>query len=77
MTTYDIAPGANSLGMVLYNLWIHIAQAMSVKHVYINRTFLYPRPVSRLTTSAFARISLILNFEKIGKDLVHSYSKLN
>ncbi|RNA20082.1 hypothetical protein BpHYR1_036085 [Brachionus plicatilis] len=27
MTTYNIEPKANSLGMVLYNHWVHIAQA--------------------------------------------------
>ncbi|RNA22475.1 hypothetical protein BpHYR1_035262 [Brachionus plicatilis] len=27
MTTYDIEPRANSLDIVLYNLWVHIAQA--------------------------------------------------
>ncbi|RNA15451.1 hypothetical protein BpHYR1_039207 [Brachionus plicatilis] len=30
---HDIEPRANSLGMVLYNLWVHIAQAITNFHL--------------------------------------------
>ncbi|RNA02735.1 hypothetical protein BpHYR1_054010 [Brachionus plicatilis] len=48
MTTYDI------LEMTLYNLWIHIAEASAER-------FLYPRPVNRLTTSAFGKSFLMVS----------------
>ncbi|RMZ99569.1 hypothetical protein BpHYR1_021616 [Brachionus plicatilis] len=63
MTTDNIESRANSLGMVLYNLWVHIAQA--------NANFSFLQTLSKTTESPYnavdrfqPRISLILNFEK-------------
>ncbi|RNA41744.1 hypothetical protein BpHYR1_010408 [Brachionus plicatilis] len=36
MTSYDIESRVNSLDMVLYNLWVHIAQASAN---FLNKSF--------------------------------------
>ncbi|RNA38300.1 hypothetical protein BpHYR1_041565 [Brachionus plicatilis] len=42
MKTHDIKPRANSLGMILYNFWVHIAQTRANLVLVLLKIFILP-----------------------------------
>ncbi|RNA24453.1 hypothetical protein BpHYR1_051878 [Brachionus plicatilis] len=56
MTTYDIEPRADSLGMVLYNLWVHISQASANFVFELLKIFGLPITLINFSFQIFAKI---------------------